>query len=257
MKKYWLRIPRKTRACLNFLLVLVLAFVLYVTSGAPTLAEEQAFRRAERANLVGPSTILYSSDLLYYDYDHIILGETEHGIITYVTDDTWDPQLGYHEKTGDIAVVAAPKGPFSWSYSNFMVGLPVFVVDDYPAAVRAELDLHITGTHTINLNGEKINTPLDHRYDLKSQREQDGIFYFYIQLPYLDPIDELGNDTNAEHGAAGAALDVLAETFGVTLNHLPYSNAAITATVRLYDEQDLPVATRDLTLRSMTEETQE
>lgn len=254
LKRAWLRIPRKIRACLNFVVFLLLAVTFYVTIGSPTLTEKQAFRRAERANLVGPSTILYSSDVLYYDYDHIILGETGEGVITYVTDDVWDPKLSYHEKTGDITVITAPKSPFSWSYSNYMVSLPIFVVDDHPDAARAELDLHITGTHTININGEQVNTPLDHRYALESHREQEGVFHFCIQLPFLDPYDEYGNETNAEHGADGAALDVLAETFGVTPNALPYSNASITATVRLYDEQNALVANRDLILRSMTEE---
>lgn len=253
-KNLWLRIPRKVRAIGNFLLILLLAVIFYISIGAPTLTERQAFRRAEKADLLGPSSILLDTDLEYYDYDHLILAETDYGVITYLSDRNWDSILCYTGKAGDITVVAAPKNTINWGFLNFTVRLPVFVVDDVPDAVRAELEIHIEGTYVINLNGETLQIPLDHHYALESTREEKDFFQFTIELPSLDPFDEYGNDTHAEHGADGYALDLLAETFSSRSNWLPRSNASITATVRLYDELDSLITEQDLTLRERTEE---
>lgn len=256
MKKFknlWLRIPRWVRACLNLIAVFLLAVTFYVCIGAPTLTEAQAFRRAEKANLVGPSTILVDTDLANYDYDHLILAETDVCVLTYVTDKTWYSELNYIPKTGDITVVAAPKGPFNWGYQNLGVTLPVFVVDDVPAAQRAELEIHILGTYVINLNGEQLEIPLDHRYSLESQREAEGFFRFVIELPFLYPTDAYGNDIAAEHGADGYALDLLAEIFTDSYYYRSGSSASITAAVRLYDISDNLMETRELTLREPNE----
>ncbi|MBP3674619.1 MAG: hypothetical protein J6J18_12405 [Oscillospiraceae bacterium] len=255
LKNLWLGIPRWVRAIGNMVLVLLIAVVFYVCIGAPTLTEEQAFRRAEKAQLVGPSTILFIEDVESYDYRHLILAETDYGVVTYVSDETWDPKLCYTAKTGDVTVVAAPKGPFKWGYSNWAVKLPVFVVDDVPGAVRAELEIDIVGTYVINLNGEKLQIPLDHHYSLESTREEENFFQFAIELPFVERYDGYTYipDAEAEHGADGYALDLLAEAFSNQDNQLPRSNASITATVRLYNESDELIVEQDLTLREMTE----
>ncbi|MBQ7801120.1 MAG: hypothetical protein IJ375_02210 [Oscillospiraceae bacterium] len=249
LKNFWLRIPRRVRAIGNAGLILLVAVTFYVSIGAPTLTEELAFRRAEKAELIGPSDILFNEDVKNYDYQHLILAETDYGVITYVSDETWSPDLCYTEKTGDITVVAAPKGPFNWGYFNFEVRLPVFVVDDVPEAIRAELELHIEGTYVIHLNGEKLEIPLDHHYSLKADREAEHFFRFQLELPFVSTLDDYGNDIDAKHGADGYALDLLAETFSNLEGRLPTSSASITATVRLYDEENDLITERELTLR--------
>lgn len=114
LKNFWQTIPRQLRAAGNSLLVLLLAVTFYVCIGSPTLTERQAFRRAEKANQVGPSIILLDADTENYDFEHLILAETEQGVITYASSDTWTPVFCYHEKTGDVTVVTAPEGPFGW-----------------------------------------------------------------------------------------------------------------------------------------------
>ena len=253
LKNFWLNIPRWVRTIGNLVLLLLIAVVFYVCIGTPTLTEEQAFRRAEKAQLVGPSTILFNEDVESYDYRHLILAETDYGVITYVSDETWNPKLCYTAKTGDVTVVAAPKGPFNWGYSNWAVKLPVFVVDDVPDAVRAELEIDIVGTYVIHLNNEMLQIPLYHHYSLESTREEENFFQFAIELPFLDQYDGYGYNTDAEHGADGYALDLLAETFSNQDNQLPRSSASITATVRLYDESGSLIVERNLTLREPDE----
>ena len=258
LKNFWLNIPRSVRAIGNLLLAFILAATFYVCTGAPTLTERQAFRRAEKANQVGPSTILLDADTENYDFEHLILAETEQGVITYASSNTWNPVFCYHEKTGDVTVVTGPGSPFGWGYSYYALSLPVFVVDDVPDAVRAELELDIVGTYVINLNGERLEIPVDHHYALESVREADGFFECFIELPFLDQFDSYGRSTDAEHGADGYALDLLAETFSDKSYYyeytLPRKNASITAAVRLYDKSDTLIAERDLVLRQMLPE---
>lgn len=254
LKRLWRRIPRKVRAIGNLLAALLVATVFYVCIGSPTSSEVQAFRRAEKANLLGPSTILLDTDLEYYYYDHLILAETDDCVITYVGEMGAYPTFCYTEKTGDVTVVTPTRSPFSWGNRNEEVNMPVFIVDDVPEAVRAELEIHILGSYKCSSGGEAETFSLNHRYCLESRREGAGYFRFSINLPSLEPYDKFGNYTDARHGADGFALDLLADTFSNTNNWLPYQNASITATARLYDDQDQLIVQREMTLREMTEE---
>ena len=247
------RIPRQIRTICNAVLILLLAVIFYTAIGAPPVTREQAFRRAEKANLTGPSAILLSEDLEHYDYDHLILAHSQYGVTTYVSSETWHPILCYTEKNGDVTVITAPKGVFNWGSHFWEVQLPVFVVDDVPDAVRAELEIDITGTYVHNLNGEQLQIPLDHHYALEATREHDHFFRFSIGLPSLGQYDESGYDTNAVHGAEGYALDLLAETFSNRDNRLPHSSASITAAVRLYGKSDNLLTEQTLTLREINE----
>lgn len=253
LKNFWLNIPRPTRVIINILAIILVASAFYVSIGAPTLTEEQAFRREERANLVGPSTILFHEKVENYRYGTLILGETKHGVITWV-DDSWNG-FNYHEKTGDITVVTAPSTWFDFGMENWEVALPVFVVDDYPEAVQAVLELNIQGVFVHNLNGKRLEEPLDHHFTLSSHRGDDGFFYFPLSLPYLDAFDDQGNETGATHGVDGYALDALADTFTNAMTAVnPQSNVSVTATVELFDESGALLVTRDLVLRSLSDQ---
>lgn len=242
LKEIWLRIPRPCRVLVNLILIAALAATFYVCIGTPTLTDEQAFRQEERANLLGPSTILFHEHVENYSYGKMILAETDQGIITWVDDSRFG--FNYHEKTGDLTLVAAPKWWFDFGLENWEVHLPVFLLDDHPEAIRAEVSLDIQGLYIHNLNGENRKEVLNHHFDLSAQRTGEGFFY----LPLILPAKE---STYASHGAEGYALDILSQTFTNRWNTIaPQSNASITALVRLYDEQGDLVAERELTIRS-------
>lgn len=239
LKRHWQRIPRPLRACLNLLSIGLLLVTFYVSVGAPTLRERLDFRRLERANLVGPSEILLEMEPEDYDYTHLILAETDAGVITYVSGYAWGSGFNYHEKTGDVTLVTAPYGLVGWGGRSLRISLPVFVVDDHPEALRAEVDLDIVGAYALSSEEE---SPLDHHYTLSARREQEGFFRFSIDLPahYF-----------TEHGPDGYALDLLAKKFTNYFNVFrPVSSADITATVRLYDSAGQLIARRELTIAS-------
>lgn len=251
LKNFWLNIPRSFRAVLNILLILLLLAAFYTSIGAPPLSAEHAFRRAEKANLVGPSNILFNENVENYPYGNLIVAETEWGVITWVDDATYG--FNYHEKAGDITVVSAPKYWFDWGSADFAASLPVFVLHDYPEAEYAWLLLDIEGTYTHHTNGELLDEPLNHTPSLYSNRGGDGFFCFTLDVPdrgegsYRDDAGGLADD--------GYAMDILAQTFTNTWNNTsPQSNASITATVLLYDKNGSLIAERELVLRTMAVE---
>ena len=154
-----------------------------------------------------------------------MVAETEAGVITYVRsnqrDFGWD-ELQYIPKTGEITVVSAPL-----IYPHYAIGyppsLPVFIVDEYPEAKRAELDIHITGSYSYNLNGKDYTQPLNQRFSLAARREKKGCFRFTIEAT--------GSDSQREEIAC--AMDVLTYTFSDYWTMA--EDAVITATIRLYD----------------------
>lgn len=250
IKNFWLNIPRPYRAAVNMIAALILLVTFYVSIGAPPVNEVHAFRREERANLLGPSTIVFDEDVEDYRYGHLIVGETEESILTFVND-SWNG-FNYHEKTGDITVVSAPKWWFNWGGSDFAASLPVFVFHEYPQADHAWLLLDIKGTYTHNLNGENLNEKLNHSPRVWSDQGGDGFFYFTLDVPYRGE----GSYREDAGGLAddGYALDMLAQHFTNAYNYTsPYSNCSIVATVQLYDENDELIVQRELILRTMSE----
>lgn len=252
LKFLWLNIPRPIRAFVQIIAVAIVAVTFYVSIGAPTLNEEQAFRREERANLLGPSTILFNEKVENYPYgSNVIFAETDECVITWVDDDFMGG-LNYHQKTGDITVVTAPAYWFDFGQEWWDMTLPVFVADDYPEAVQAVLELDIQGVYVHNLNGERLEEPLDHQFALSNHREGEGFFWFRLNLESIDPYLDHGNVVETPHGENGYAVDALADTFTNKMTVMnPQSNVSITATVRLYDEHENLVVEKELILRSM------
>lgn len=252
IKNTWLRLPRHIRAAANILLVLVLVFLFYYSLGCPTFTTEQAFRRAEKANLVGPSTIVDILDQETYDeFDQTIVAETEYGVIFYCTDDTWEPVFSYREKMGSLTVLAPPSLPFGWGLDSWNRSLPVYVFDDYPEAVRAELDLHIQGTYEYSSNSVPQVVEFDKAYSLSAHREKDGFFRFFINAEFTGNIW-----TDETLGADGFAPWYLSQVCTVDMwsSESREVEPAIPATVRLYDENDTLIIEESLTIRSVVGE---
>lgn len=224
---------RPFRAFLCILGILVLAVTCYIATGCPSLNFEQEFRRAEKANLVGPSRIVDTVDDEYHEFDKLIVGETEHGVCFFggsiITvyrgsgngKDEMVYTFSYREKTGDITVLAAPnRSGMMWD--QFGISLPVYVFDRYPKAVRAELELTVTGSKTMVVNDETVTTYFSERFRGKAERTGEGFFRFL-----LDSWDE----------RSAYALELLSDLSGNEMFFTSkYIDAVVPGTVRLYDE---------------------
>lgn len=241
LKRWWLNIPRKFRIVLNLLAMVLLGLVIYVLLGSPALTPEMRLRRAEKANLVGPSQILEIVETEGGNYDYLIVADDGQGIILYSYNDyrTGSGDLVYRNKTGPITVLAAPD-LFFGGPREYAVDLPVFLFHDYPRAVRAELELTL---------GEGLDMgDFEKSYLLEAHREIEGYFRFNLHAESEDwYVDESGIDRGTPLGIEGDALGL----FSWMMTDYPnYSNAYIPATVRLYDESNTLIIEQDLTIRS-------
>lgn len=259
LKQFWLNIPRKWRVGINLLTIAFLIFSLYVLLECPAFTHEQKFRRMEKAEMVGPMQILDSFDQQALIYNHLILAQDHDAVILYQSSDNpWDQgDLIYREKTGPVTVLTVPNMGYGL-YDEQVIDLPVFVLHNHPAAVRAELDLEfgegLDYYTEVNWSYDdySLNTTYEKTWHLESTQELGGYFRFelhaepegeYIQGQY----DEVWHPLTSE----GQALEVF--------SHLmedgdSYIFASLPATVRLYDREDNLILEEHLTIRSVAGE---
>lgn len=247
LKQLWLRIPRKCRVAVNLLAMLLLGLILYILLECPALTPEMRFRRAEKANLVGPSQILEIVETQGDNYDYLVVADDGQGIILYSYYDyrTGGGDLVYRNKTGPLTVLAAPD-LYSYAAGAYVIDLPVFLFHEYPNAQRAELDLTL---------GEGLDMgEWEQVYYLEARRKIEGYFRFNLHAQSGDwYVDESGIDRGTPLGAEGDAL----ELFSWMMTDYPtYVDQSIPATVRLYDTDDALIIEQDLIIRSAAGELQ-
>lgn len=227
--KLWPRLPVKLRACANAALICLCLLLIYIFLGSPPFTARQAFRRAEKAELVGPSQILSHVRPEGTPYRHLILADDEDGVILFAYD-RWDPdatELLYIEKTGDLTIAAAPDDTF-YPKENRAV-IPIVLFHEGSRAVRAELDL----TLSAHYEGEEHQKT----YYLQSQQTFDGCFLFSIDVHSQTPL-----------GAEGQLLFTLQTVTGNSMADT--RDNVIPAVVRLYDQEDDLIREETILIRS-------
>ena len=227
--KRWNRIPRPLRILILFACIAI-AFFTYLFCGSPAFTDEQRYRLAERANLVGPAQILDIQDISLpksYGYNRIAIADDGDGIILYV----WNTELKrydtllYRKKVGDVTVYPAQISRFKYDLRGSKeIVLPVYAFDNFPEAVRAELDL------TLNFNLNRKDYTFE--YSLQSEREKAGFFSFYIHA---------NNPSEAE----AMALDAF--SFLTGSRYFDPDSKAV-ADIRLYDSNDTLLCEETLTI---------
>ena len=236
-------IPRKVRIAVDIVLILLILFLFYLSIGTPALTTEQAFRRAEKMHMVGPSEILDTLDWGDYPmFDTLIVAETDEIIVFYrefrMYDYTPWPKLPkkqsresvftYREKTGDITVLGAPVSISGIEILDYVRSYPVYVFDDYPEAVRAELEITVTGI--------KKSSKKEYRFSAEADRRSEGFFRFT-----LDSGDGKAVDFIAHVSTGDSLVQFLTDEENM---------ASIPVTVRLYDENNALIVEKELFIRS-------
>ena len=145
MKQWWNGVSRKKKVLLYFLAVLTMSFLAYWFIGAPALNWQHRYRRIEKAHFVGPGQILGYEEISGSFYDAAVVARTEEGVIitSMISRVRYGEMLFYLPMKGKILVTAAPQILTPSEIDLHEETLTVFVVDDYPEAVRAELDLQL------------------------------------------------------------------------------------------------------------------
>lgn len=208
------KLPAKFWAVWNILCILLCLLLIYAFAGGPVFSIRQAFRRAEKANFVGPSKILAVEQMEDMDYDRLVLADAGEGVILYAYDGigSENTEFIYLKKSGEMTVAVAPGDDLLW-YST-QVSLPVFLFVNNPRAVRAEMDL--------TLHGQYMGESFEKTYYLESQRENQGYFRFSLRAR-----------RGGSLGAEGYALYTLRNITGYSMADT--SDVAFPATIRLYD----------------------
>ena len=88
MRRFWRKIPRQLRFALDALLALALLTAAYAALGCPILGETALFRRAEKANLMGPSKIIdrldVPKDWPTVSWDRLLIGDDGEEIMLWL-----------------------------------------------------------------------------------------------------------------------------------------------------------------------------
>ena len=155
------RIPRIARIGIDLLLAAALLLCWYVARDCPPWGEEAAFRRAEKAAMVGPSVLLgrlnMRSDWPDTGYHVLRIGDGGDEILFYsirnmqggrfLSDD-----LFCREKTDGILLTTLPtryRPPFSeWSPNS----VPLLLFADDPAAVRAAVTITLSDGKELSMS---------------------------------------------------------------------------------------------------------
>lgn len=215
------KIPRKTQVAVNLLLVLVFGLALYVFLDAPAFSLEHSFRRMEKKHMVGPSQILGVEQIGYFNADQLVVAKTEKGVILYAdAENMGDFCLSYREKEQELMLCVTP---VFLSSIRPLDGddLTVILFDDYPEAVRAELDIETFWED--NQTGKQYR----YQYSLSGERTNPG----YIRMDY----DILWHDWQGvwDH-PENEAIRQLGH-YAVN-SHIEVPAGEFPASVRLYDE---------------------
>lgn len=231
--KFLEKIPRKTQVAINLLLILLFGLLLYILLDAPAFSLEHAFRRMEKRHMVGPSQILGIEQMETTFADQLVVAKTKTGAILYVdTEMMGDHGFSYREMEQGLCVCVAPVFLSSIRPPDGD-DLTVILFDDYPEAVRAELDLETFWED--NRTGKQYR----YQYSLSGVRTNRG----YIRMDY----DIRWHDYQGvwDHPENEAMQELVRRTVNA---HLPVPAGEFPATVRLYDEGDRLICTRDFFL---------
>lgn len=238
MKKrnyFWSRLSYRRKILIYLLVILTLASCLYLFAGCPPVSEEHRYYRAARDYMVGPGEIIAHLELEQMDYTDLIIAEDGDEVILYITEeyDFSPAELSCRKKTGDLTVLTAPCYRSGLWSNGTDLRLPVFLFDEYPDAVRAEMEVTLSARY----GAETFRKT----YELSAAREYEGFFQFDIYAHRSDGLK-----------AEGYAL----YTFSRLTGNTTASNmlTAVPVTVRLYDDADRLITERSWEIRSVAGE---
>lgn len=233
------KLNRRMRILRNLLVFLISVLVLAVVC-LPALLPRLDMLAKERSALVGRSTVIDTlNNRQYSEFDRLYVGKTDHGFTFYALYDGWETRFFYREKTGSLTVLAAPARTSNWKYQTMDKVLPVYIFDEYPDAVRAELEL------TIASNGADIyyyGSDFNIAFHAQAAREQDGFFRFMI------PVREDGSAADSELGIRGEALQMFSKICNYSNDSYAYQQ--VLATVRLYNEHGRLIHSEEQIIRT-------
>lgn len=220
------KLPRAVKTILWAAVILLCVYGVYIVMGMPNLSPEHAFRRAERAQLVGPGEIIGEVEVEGWQVDRLIVGKTDYNyeLFTYSSDGFWDgiDYFYYYAITGDMKLFAVPGCFLNYGVEYMRPKSPMYLIlfDLQPKAQRAELTYACDGR----------------TYTARSERENDSFFLF----EFSPESEQLVEDLYVLWWVASSG----------TYNSDPMLTEIVT--IRLYDETGALLLERELTVGDNT-----
>ena len=244
MKKKKSLLSRKAKTVI-YSLIALLALAAIIQGNFP-ITPWNAFRLTEKADLVGPSTILGTESVSSLGQDGVIVAKTDKFCMTYAyqhfsfrEQDKDKDHILCKKKTGDLTFLSI-LGRDSYSvYSDENEHLPIILFDDYPEAVRATLVV----SPRIVIDDELYQKT----YTATANRKADGYFLFRIHWPVQVDI----NSYMDEHSFIVSYMDQysLIDFMRKDINSSRYPPVCrAPATICLYDKYGQLILERDLDL---------
>lgn len=167
------KLNRKQKLALYLVILLISLFLIGSITQWPSPTLETAIRRKEKQQLIGPSEIIGHISYGYDSEDHLYLGKTEHGWITYeyIGDLGWDSaELRYFPKEEHVTMIC----PDFLLRTQNSSRLPIFAFTDKSKAVSAEMTISVSGTEASGF------------YRLHGEKQEGGYFLFSLPGEELD-----------------------------------------------------------------------
>ena len=211
-KEKWACVPRGKKLVLHAVTLILALALAYIAIGAPSFSNRMAFRRLEKAHMVGPSRILAEFQQKAMLFEDVIIAQTDHSyMLAAISKDNLD--YGFFDcypKTDSMALYYLPGSMPRIDLFGNPEPLTLILFDQEPSAVRAELEMDCPHP---SKEGETV--PL--RASAQRQYNEFFLFDFYVD-------------------AARSTLDIVLEELRYTCSS--YGRYDQFVTVRLYDAQN-------------------
>ena len=240
------RIPKPLRILFDLLLAALLFFFCYVARGGPRFGEEARFRRAEKANLTGPSEILdkldVQEDWIPTHYRRLLIGDAGDEILFFTTvngkgSSDMDGVLIRREKTDGILLTPLPGGIEEPVYGvSEPLVIPLFLFVDDPAAVRAKISLRLLDDVEMTMSQARGGDGTGESEGWSRER------YFLFHLPVSPRVWNSFDDSSLHH-----RLVRTNQRYSKTRTEVP-------VTIRLYDAAGRLIEKREYVVRSRVAE---
>lgn len=234
-KQYWSQVSRPKKSLICMIGILLSVLTLYFLVEAPAFSRNLQFRRAEKANLIGPCEILGTEEIRFYrhdgtvDHEYLLVAQDDYGVALYPCHSNlcWHINpLIYREWRNEPLLLAYHRDTGAWT-SRDSLELPLILFDNTPDAVRAEITLHLSVD------------AFQKSYTLRAFRQQSG--YFRFTLPFLH---EDRSDSEAQALKTLTRISDPAQWASSQIS-VPYQ-------LRLYDENGQLLIQQDLVLLPYT-----
>ena len=234
------QLSRPARTIMHILACILCLSVIYIAVGSPAFTPKTQYRRLEKSHLIGPATILGTETISESNGEKILIAQTNSQVMLYRYHEgirVTSSDLVCRQKTGSLTVLAAGgQNPILRNHRG--ITLPVILFDNHPHAVRAELEITLTGDRLEDKYDPDLR--FEKHYTLEATRINSGYFYFTIF-----------QEANGDQRVA----DLLQRLADISSSNSRSSYiGSIPVNVRLYDNSNTLIHTELLHIRSVKAE---